>query len=160
MLKIGIKKYRDNAVIPTQTKKGDAGYDLYACESATINPLSRKLIPIGIGIEIPEGYYGRIAPRSGLAVKKGIDVLAGVVDCGYRDEISVVLVNINPPDTQSNPRSVAINSLFGSPNSFSIKRGDRIAQLIIEKCHEVEWEEKDELSDSDRSLKGFGSSGV
>jgi dUTP pyrophosphatase len=97
----------------------------------------------GIQIAIPEGYYGRIAPRSGLAVKHGIDVLAGVVDSGYRGEVGVVLQNLGLMD-------------------FEYREGDRIAQLIIEKCHDVEWEEvesEEDLVSSERGEGGFGSTG-
>ena len=96
--------------------------------------------PTGISISIPRGYYGRVAPRSGLALRDGIDVLAGVIDAGYRGEVGVILIN------------------FGD-KSFAFRKGDRIAQLIIEKCHEVEWQEVDELNGTARGDDGFGSSG-
>ena len=83
-MNIKIKKINSRARIPTQATDGDAGYDLYAVRDMVIPPLSREIVPTGIQIEIPKGYYGRVAPRSGLAVKKGIDVLAGVIDSGYR----------------------------------------------------------------------------
>ena len=113
-----------------------------------------------ISIEIPKGYYGRVAPRSGLAVKNGIDVLAGVIDSGYRGEIGVVLMNLNLPEIlfNNNRKSSAYESAFGSKNKFSISKGDRIAQLIIEKCHDIQWVEGD-LDDSDRGEGGYGSSG-
>lgn len=119
----------------------DAGLDLCSSEDHTIHPGQRAAIPTGIAVEIPEGYYGRVAPRSGLAVKHGIDVLAGVVDSGYRGEIKVVLINTD------------------SKNSFDVRRGDRIAQLIIERHYNFELEEVDSLSDSARGSSGFGSSG-
>ena len=89
---------------------------------------------------IPKGYYGRIAPRSGLALRDGIGVLGGVVDSGYRGEIGVILINSGSRD-------------------FDFYKGDRVAQLIIEKCHDIEWEECDNLDDSDRGEGGFGSTG-
>jgi dUTP pyrophosphatase len=159
-MKVGIVKLKPQAILPTRSRVGDAGYDLFACESAIIPPLERRVIPIGIAIEIPEGYYGRIAPRSGLAVKKGIDVLAGVVDSGYRDEIGVVLINLNQIIESKSPSATAYKNLFGSSNSFSISKGDRIAQLIIEKYYDIEWEEKNELNISDRGQNGFGSTGL
>lgn len=119
----------------------DAGMDLCASETHTIPPGQRKAVSTGIAIEIPEGYYARVAPRSGLAVKHGIDVLAGVVDSGYRGEIKVVLLNTD------------------SSSSFEVNPGDRVAQLIIEKHYNFELQEVDGLSDSDRGSAGFGSSG-
>lgn len=139
-MKIKIKRLRPDGRVPTRAKNSDAGYDLYSTADLPITPTSRELVPTGIAIEIPEGYYGRIAPRSGLAVKAGVDILAGVIDSGYRDEVKVVMINLGQ-------------------GLVSINKGDRIAQLIIEKCHDVEWEETEELSDSDRGEGGFGSSG-
>ena len=139
-MKIKIKKLNPEGRTPTRAKNSDAGYDLYSTVDLPITPTARELIPIGIAIEIPEGYYGRIAPRSGLAVRAGVDILAGVVDSGYRDEIKVVIINLGQ-------------------GLVSISKGDRVAQLIIEKCHDADWEEVEELSDSDRGEGGFGSSG-
>ena len=107
-------------------------------------------------IEIPEGYYGRIAPRSGLAVKKGLDVMAGVIDSGYRGEIKVLLINLNP----SSPKKTAYESFFGSYGKIDIKQEDRIAQIIIEKCYSPKWTEVENLSNSERDEGGFGSSGA
>ncbi len=139
-MKIKIKKINPDGKVPTRAKSSDAGYDLYSTVDMPITPTARQLVPTGIAIEIPEGYYGRIAPRSGLAVRAGIDILAGVVDSGYRNEIKVVMINLGE-------------------GLVSVNKGDRIAQLIIEKCYDVEWEEVNELSDSDRGEGGFGSSG-
>lgn len=139
-MKIRIKRLSPNGKIPTRAKSSDAGYDLYSTSDLPITPTARELVSTGIAIEIPEGYYGRVAPRSGLAVKAGVDILAGVVDSGYRNEIKVVMINLGQ-------------------GLVSVNKGDRIAQLIIEKCHDVEWEEVKELSDSDRGEGGFGSSG-
>ena len=88
-MKIKIKKINPDGKVPTRAKSSDAGYDLYSTVDMPITPTARQLVPTGIAIEIPEGYYGRIAPRSGLAVRAGIDILAGVVDSGYRNEIKV-----------------------------------------------------------------------
>ena len=88
-------KLNNLAIVPSRQKTGDAGYDLYATESVRIKPMSRALVSTGLSIEVPQGYYARIAPRSGLAVKNGIDVLAGVVDSSYRGEVKVVLMNLS-----------------------------------------------------------------
>ncbi len=149
-------KLNNLAIVPSRQKTGDAGYDLYATESVRIKPMSRALVSTGLSIEVPQGYYARIAPRSGLAVKNGIDVLAGVVDSSYRGEVKVVLMNL----------SIDLASMMGlTPNiagssfDFNIKAGDRIAQLIIEKYHAVDWQEVESLSTTERT-GGFGSTGV
>ena len=98
-MEIFFKKLHPNAKPPSSAHTWDAGYDLYACEPTSVAPMERKVISIGISIEIPIGYYGRIAPRSGLAAKKGVDVLGGVIDGQYRDEIRVILINLNLPET-------------------------------------------------------------
>ena len=158
---IKIKKLSKSAIIPSRANESDAGYDLYAVQDMVIGPMEKLIVPTGISIEIPNGYYGRVAPRSGLAVKNSIDVLAGVIDSGYRGEIGVVLINLNLPEVlfNRNKKSTAYESAFGSRSKFSISKGDRIAQLIIEKCHEIQWVET-ELSDTERGEGGYGSSGV
>lgn len=130
------------AITPYKSYPGSAGYDIFSIESLSIEPGTRALVKTGISIEVPEYYYIRVAPRSGLSVK-GIDVGAGVVDSSYRGEVKVLLVN-------------------NSSESYSIHEGDRIAQLILERCGNAEitiLEEYDELSMSERGENGFGSSG-
>lgn len=140
---IKVKKEHPDAIIPTRANSTDAGADLYSVVDIVIPPLSRSLVNTGISIQLPDPHtYARIAPRSGLAVKHGIDVLAGVVDNGYRGIIGVVLFNTD------------------KDNAFEIKKGDRIAQLIIENCHMLSFSEIDSLSSSDRGENGFGSSGI
>ena len=160
-MEIPIKKLTESAIIPTRAFSSDAGYDLYSTEYYTLKPFERRVFKTGIALAIPEGYYGRLAPRSGLAVKNGIDVLAGVVDSTYRNEIGVVLINLNVLDsvktsTSSNIFSAFFNTVVGE---FTVKPGDRIAQIIIEKCHDIEFKLMDKLPESDRNLGGFGSTG-
>jgi dUTP pyrophosphatase len=139
---IKVKKEHANAKLPTRANPEDAGADLYSVENITIPPQSRTLVSTGISIELPQdNLYGRIAPRSGLAFKNGIDVLAGVIDNGYRGIIGVVLINTD------------------KEKPFEIKIGDRIAQLIVETYHPLSFLEIDELGNTSRSDKGFGSSG-
>lgn len=119
----------------------DAGMDLISAEDKTIPPLCRATISTGVSLEIPEGYYGRIAPRSGLAHKYGINILAGVVDSSYRGEIRVILHNTDKDE------------------AFNVRNGDKIAQIIIEKHYNFEFVEVEELSSSERGAGGFGSTG-
>ena len=141
MISVYIKKLEESATIPTRATDSDAGYDLYSINDGIVPAGGRKVVGTGIAIAIPPPYYGRVAPRSGLAVKKGIDVLAGVIDSGYRNEIGVVLINLGGA-------------------SVTLPAGTRIAQIIIEKCHEVEWNDVEELAASNRGQGGFGSTGT
>ena len=125
---------------PTEGRTEDAGYDLRAVGHFTLVPGARAVIPIGFAVEIPQGFYGRIAPRSGFAVSHGIDVLAGVVDSNYRDEVGVVLIN-------------------HGDEPFTVEVGMRIAQLIIEPYVKPEVEEVAVLTGPDRH-GGFGSTGT
>ena len=138
---IPVARLNDKAKTPTKAHKSDAGWDLYAVDSTVIDEHQRKTIETGIALEIPDGYVGLIWPRSGLSVKQGIDVLAGVVDSGYRGEIKVCLLN-----TSSLP--------------VEIEAGDRIAQILIQPVSQMEMIAVDTLSDTERGEGGFGSSGA
>ena len=133
-----IKKTSEKAVTPKKGSPHSAGFDLYSIEeSATLQYSERKLFKTGIHIQIPHGYYGRIAPRSGLAFKQGIDVMAGVIDSDYTGEVGVLLVNTgNMPTTVDTTKA--------------------IAQLIIEKHHDVVFEQVNELDVTERGIGGFG----
>jgi dUTP pyrophosphatase len=143
-MKLRIKKLHDEATIPTRGSPKAIGYDLYACveDSTTVVFGDVTAIETGIAIAIPKGYYGRIAPRSGLAAKKGIHVLAGVIDADYRGEIKVLLT-----------------STMKSGPPLQIKTGDRIAQLILERADTLVIEEVDDLEKTERGEGGFGSTG-
>lgn len=138
--KIKVKKLQEGARLPYRASAHDAGADLFCLDAFTLAPGERKLIPTGLAIEIPPGYYGRVAPRSGLAVKQGIDTMAGAVDSGYRGHLQVLLVNLGY-----------------EPVSF--EAGTRIAQLIIERIAVCDFAWAEELSDTERGTGGFGSSG-
>jgi len=162
-MEIKVKKLNPLAILPTKND-GDAGYDLYATEDYILQPLERKLFKTGLAISIPEGYYGRIAPRSGMAYKSGIDVLAGVIDSTYRNDVGIILINLNAYNSQSRDQSIferlsaqMTEQVFASP--YTVKYGDRIAQLIIEKYHDAEFIEVTNLDTTVRNLNGFGSTG-
>jgi dUTP pyrophosphatase len=144
-MKIRILKLNDSAVLPKYTKTGDAGCDLVSTKSVVLKAGGgREIIPTGIALEIPKGYVGLVAPRSGLAAKHGITCVnsPGIIDSGYRGEICVILANTDPE------------------NDFKVEAGDRIAQLMIQQYVKCVWDEVDKLSDSERHNDGFGSSGV
>lgn len=132
-------KVGPNGKMPQRATEGSAGFDLYAAENYVITPQSRGFVSLDLCIAIPEGFYGRIASRSGLA-KKGIDVGAGTIDSDYRGDVKVLLCN-------------------NSRDTFHVMKGDRIAQLIIEKCYYLNFVETDDLNKTQRGEGGFGSTG-
>jgi dUTP diphosphatase len=128
--------------VPVRAYSGDAGLDLSSCERVELGPGERALVPTGLAVAIPEGYAGYVQPRSGLAAKHGISIVntPGLVDSGYRGEL---LVNLFNTDTRE---------------PFVVEPGMRIAQLVILELPEVELVEVDELPESERGVRGFGSS--
>lgn len=147
-LTIPFQRLLPHAQQPTKARYGDAGYDLYNAQEDPIylRPGERRVFTTGIAVAIPHGYYGRIADRSGLAWKQGLHVLGGVVDSAYRGPIGVILLNTNGGDD-------AGDTILIQPN-------DRIAQLIIEQCHDVTFVEAYSLPETERGGGGFGSSGA
>jgi len=138
MITLSFKRNNELSKIPTRGSKGAAGYDLYSIEDYTLKPLERKLFKTGISIAIPTGLYGRVAPRSGLAYKDGLDVMAGVIDEDYRGDVGVILINLGSVDKK-------------------INIGDKIAQIIFEFYTPVEFVETDDLEKTNRGAGGFGS---
>ena len=141
-IKILFKKTNKNATIPTYAKTGDCCCDLYAVEDVTVTPGGRKLIDIGIAIELPVGFEAQIRPRSGNAWKQGITVLnaPGTIDEGYRNSIKVMLIN------------------HGN-DYFVVKRGDRVAQMKFSSVYTGHFIEVDKLSETERGTGGIGSTG-
>ena len=140
-MSLKVKKLTYDAIVPTRGSDGAVGYDLYSSEDAIVpNQAGRALVGTGITVVLPQGVYGRVAPRSGLAVKHCINVGAGVIDPDYTGEIKVVLFN------------------HGS-NDFEVKKGDRIAQLVLERCETPPIEEINIVEDTERGSGGFGSTG-
>lgn len=140
-MSLGVKKLSFDAVMPTRGSDRSVGYDLYSSEDAIVPcQAGRALVGTGITIVLPDGVYGRVAPRSGLAVKHCINVGAGVIDPDYTGEIKVVLFNHGEAD-------------------FEIKKGDRIAQLVLERCETPPIEEISIVEDTERGSGGFGSTG-
>ena len=135
-----VHKLVENAKLPARGSELAAGYDLFASENKVVLAKSRSTVATGIAIRVPHGTYGRIAPRSGLAVKKGIDIGAGVIDEDYTGHVMIVVFNHGNED-------------------FEVKQGDRIAQLILEKIVTPGVQEVDTLETTTRSSDGFGSTG-
>lgn len=143
-IELPIKKLDPEIELPTYAYEGDAGLDLRANEDITLLPLERKLISTGIAIAVPEGYAGFVQPRSGSALKLGLSMpnTPGLIDSHYRGELKVVAVNLDPK------------------SAIRIKKGERIAQLVIQEVPVVTLVEVDELDETDRGTGGFGSSGT
>lgn len=139
-----IQRLDPEVPMPRYSHPGDAGADLTATESLTLAPGQRAAVATGIAIALPSGYVGLIHPRSGLALKHGISMVnpPGTIDAGYRGEIKVLLIN---HDTEK---------------TFEISRGDRIAQLVIQRVEQAVFHEVEFLPGSDRGEGGFGSTGV
>jgi dUTP pyrophosphatase len=130
--------------LPSYARAGDAGADLVAREDAVLEPGGgRALVPTGVALAIPEGYAGFVQPRSGLALRHGVTCLntPGLIDAGYRDELKVLLVNTDPT------------------TPYKVSRGDRIAQLVIQRVEEAAFVAVDELPTSERGTGGFGHTG-
>jgi dUTP pyrophosphatase len=130
--------------MPTYARAGDAGLDLLAREGAVLAPAGgRALVPTGVAFALPEGFAGFVQPRSGLALRHGVTVMnsPGLIDCGYRDELKVLLVNLDPSEP------------------FELHRGDRIAQLVVQAVARVVWTPVADLPASERGDGGFGHTG-
>ncbi|CAD7699265.1 unnamed protein product [Ostreobium quekettii] len=140
-VRLRVKKLCEHAVLPRRGSPGAAGYDLSSADDFVVPSRGKALIKTGLAVGIPSGTYGRVAPRSGLAIKNFIDVGAGVIDEDYRGALGVILFNHGDED-------------------FQVKRGDRIAQLILERIITPDVEEVAELEETERGEGGFGSTGV
>ena len=137
---LSFKRLDPKATLPTRGSSQAAGLDIFSIEEVVIEPKQRSLVRTGLAVAIPEGYYGRIAPRSGLATQKGLDVLAGVIDSDYRGEVRCLLYNTGD-------------------EAIHLPAQSKICQLIIEKIITPSAVWSDEISDTDRGSGGFGSTG-
>lgn len=140
-MKIRVKKLHPEAKVPAFAHPGDAGLDLYSVKDMVLAPGERGSVPTGIAIELPDGYVSLVWDKSGPSHKFGVKTLGGVIDSGYRGEYLIGLVNL------------------GQEN-FEIQKGQKIAQLLIQKVERPEIEETDKLGDTSRGARGFGSTGV
>lgn len=142
-VKVLITRLDSTLPLPRYAKEGDAGADLTSAIDFTLAPGQRQLVPTGIAIALPHGFVAMVHPRSGLAIKYGVTLVnaPGTIDAGYRGEISCIVINLDPKD------------------EVSFKKGDRIAQLVIQKVEWAEFIEVTELPESERGSAGFGSTG-
>jgi dUTP pyrophosphatase len=144
VIELPFLRLREDAVVPERAYGGDAGLDLSACERVELAPGERAMVGTGLAVAIPDGYAGYVQPRSGLAARHGITIVntPGLVDSGYRGELRIVLLNTDSRET------------------FVVEPGMRIAQLVVVPVLEVEPVVVEELPESERGVRGFGSSAV
>ncbi len=142
MTRLHVLRLRPEARLPARAYPGDAGLDLSTCERVELLPGERALVPTGIAVAVPEGYAGFVQPRSGLAARHGVTIVnsPGLIDSGYRGEVKIVLLNTDRERT------------------FVAEVGERVAQLVVLPVPTLELVESDELPDSHRGERGFGSS--
>jgi dUTP pyrophosphatase len=142
VIALPVLRLRPEAVLPARAYDGDAGLDLSSCERVELGPGERAVVSTGLAVAIPEGYAGFVQPRSGLAARNGITIVntPGLVDAGYRGEVRIVLLNTDAREP------------------FVVEAGMRIAQLVVVPVAGIEVEEVDELPESERGVRGFGSS--
>jgi dUTP pyrophosphatase len=142
-MKLPIKRLDADLPLPAYGRPGDAGLDLLAAEDVNLEPGERAAVRTGVAVAIPDGYAGFVHARSGRAMREGLALVnaPGLIDSGYRGEIKVIVVNLD------------------GESSLSIKRGDKVAQLVVQAVGEAELEEVDELPSSERGEGGFGSTG-
>jgi len=142
MIELPVQRLREDAVVPERAYAGDAGLDLAACDRFELGPGERAVVGTGLAVAIPYGHAGFVQPRSGLAARHGLSVVnaPGLIDSGYRGEIRVVLLNTDLRE------------------AFVVEPGMRIAQLVVLPVPELELVESDELPESERGVRGFGSS--
>jgi dUTP pyrophosphatase len=143
MVQISITRLDPQLPLPSYAHPGDAGADLHAARDLVLEPGERALVPTGIAMALPEGYVALVHPRSGLAARHGISIVnaPGTIDAGYRGEVQVCLVNTDRTEP------------------FAVRRGDRIAQLVVQRFESAAFVETDELPDSARGAGGYGSTG-
>ena len=143
MIEVAIRRLRPEATLPVRAYSGDAGIDLSSCARVELAPGERALVPTGLAVAIPDGYAGYVQPRSGLAARHGISIVnsPGLVDAGYRGELLVNLLNTDAREP------------------FVVEPGMRIAQLVVLEVADVELVEVDELPETERGVRGTGSSG-
>jgi dUTP pyrophosphatase len=142
-VKVRVRRLDGGLPLPSYARAGDAGLDLFSAEAVTLKPGERAAIPTGLTVEIPEGYAGFVHARSGRALREGLALVnaPGLIDSGYRGEIKVIVVNLDPSDV------------------VHVERGDKIAQLVVQPVANVELAEVDDLDATERGEGGFGSTG-
>ena len=148
---VNIRRISDTAITPVKSHTQDACFDLFANEDVVLKYGETRVVPTGIAIELPDGYYADVRPRSGITSKSALRVHLGTIDSNYRGDIGIICENA------SHRKLASMNHMN---TDIEINRGSKIAQLLIQKLPEIELVEVNELSDSERGINGFGSTGT
>ena len=174
-IKVGFKRLTKDAIIPTKAHESDSGFDLYVNEDAIIRPNETKVISTGIAVQLPEGYEAQVRPRSGVTSKTKLRVQLGTIDNDYAGDIGIIVDNISENRENRIPGYMGVDADYklrridgslsdlGTLNNdhvYEIRKGDRIAQLVVQELPKTEAVEVKDLSKTERGGKGFGSSGV
>ena len=175
MIKVGFKRLTDDAILPAKAHKTDSGFDLYASEDVIISPGETKVVGTGIAIKLPEGYEAQVRPRSGVTSNTKLRVQLGTIDNDYTGEIGIIVDNVTEDTYKENVHVIkkfgpVIHDIKGNNISnhafncvkgmfYKVKKGDKLAQLVVQKLPEVESFEAEELEQTERGNKGFGSTG-
>lgn len=168
-VRVGFKRLSDDAAMPTKAHPTDSGFDLVASKDVIIEPGETAIIPTGIAVELPPGYEATVRPRSGITAKTKLRVQLGTIDQDYRGEIGVIVDNIKPNVDSTWNRVTNTSGVYekleddleAELGAYIIRKGDRIAQLVIQPLPVVEaYEVEGDLEETDRGEGGFGSSGV
>lgn len=162
-IQLKVKKLHKDAVIPFKAHQSDAGFDLFSTEDINILPYETVVIKTGIAVQLPPNFEIQIRPRSGVTSKTKLRVQLGTVDEGYRGELGIIIDNISPLIINSS--DMGVNYVDGSPEKFEttiyqIRKGDKLAQFVVNELPEVEIVIVNDLNDGDRGENGFGSTGV
>lgn len=166
-IKVGFKRLRDEATIPTKAHATDSGFDLYALEDTIIEPGETAIVPTGIAVKLPPGYEAQIRPRSGVTMRSKLRVQLGTIDNDYRGELGIIVDNINPDNGRKYRELKTIDGLgervseYYAAGSYRVRKGDRVAQLVIQPLPSFEtYEIEGELDETERGEGGFGSTGA
>ena len=161
MIDIHIEKCREDAKLPSYAHDGDAGMDLYAAEDVIIEPGRTALVPVGIKLAIPYGYEVQIRPRSGVSLKTPLRIpnAPGTIDCGYRDEVNVIIYNDSFFQDEGINEPLTLDCKGCIHGTYKIRKGDRIAQMVITPYIYGDFDEAAELEETVRGEGGFGSTG-
>jgi dUTP pyrophosphatase len=153
----------DNGILPKYINDGDAGMDIYASRNVILEPGETIAIPTGLKLAIPYGYEIQVRPRSGISLKTPLRIAntPGTIDCGFRNELKIVMTNTSPPMDLAGTKLLTIDSEYNMCGSYEIRRGDRIAQIVLQKIPKIKFTVVKSVADigEDRG-GGFGSSGI
>lgn len=162
---VRVKKLHKDAIIPFKAHRQDAGFDLFSTVDTNILPGETVVIKTGIAVQLPPNYEIQIRPRSGITTKTKLRVQLGTVDEGYRGEIGIIIDNISHLIIDGHSDDLGVNYIDGSPEKYEstiyqIRKGDKLAQLVVNELPEVDIVVDDYLDEGDRGENGFGSTGV